>query len=79
MRMTPRAVLTEGANVVGSQGSRFAGSVIEPTKGGHPQHRWPEPRATRGFQARKRARRFSEPLYMVAEHGTEPASVYETL
>jgi hypothetical protein len=41
-----------------------------------PQHHgWPEPRVARGFQARKRARRFSEPLYMVAEHGTEPASL----
>lgn len=29
---------------------------------GHPQHRWPEPRMARGFRARKRARRSSEPL-----------------
>ncbi|WP_265287837.1 phospholipase D-like domain-containing protein [Verminephrobacter eiseniae] len=38
----------------------------------HPQHGWPEPRVGRGFQARKRARRLSEPLCMVVECGLEP-------
>ncbi len=35
----------------------------------HPQRTKPEHRAARGFWARKRARRISEPLYMVGQCG----------
>ena len=41
---------------------------------GHPQHRRPESREARGFQARKRARRLSEPLCMVDRKGIEPST-----
>ncbi len=40
----------------------------------HPQHGRPEPRVVWGFQARKRARRLSEPFNLVEPAGIEPAS-----
>ena len=41
---------------------------------GHPQHVRPEARMARGFQARKRARRLSEPFRLVEPGGIEPPS-----
>ena len=38
-------------------------------------HRWPEPGVARGFRPRKRARRLSEPLYMVVQE--RPGTAYQ--